>query len=87
MTTDESKLSRLRAAWAIGDAIGVLRIAARFPRLGGERDAITRAWAAVQNPDLYEQMGDDPAVLVAAGLRAVGARYALGPIGRPAAGA
>lgn len=73
----ETKLNQLRAAWAAGDRMGALRIAARFPRLGAEKEAITRAWEASQRPALYRQMGRDPDALVEAGMEALAARYGL----------
>ncbi len=71
-----TKLQKLRDLLAKGDDIGALRIAAKFPRLGDAKEAITRAWAAHTNPDFYREIGQDPAALVAAGVRAVRARYA-----------
>lgn len=73
----ETKLSKLKAALAAGDETGALRIAAKFPQLGEHKEAITRAWNAVQSPDLYRQMGRDPVALVAAGIAAIRERYKL----------
>ena len=73
----ESKLSKLKAAWHGGDQIEALRIAARFPALGDAKKAITQAWAAVQNPSFYRQLGHDPEQLVNNGLEAIATRYEL----------
>jgi len=72
-----TKLSRLTDAWNAGDLIGALRIAARFPRLGVEADAIRRGWDAYQNPRFYRSIGRDPEALVADAIAAVGRRYQL----------
>lgn len=73
----ETKLSKLKAAFASGDFIGALRIAARFPQLGAEKVAIQTAWAAHQNPDFYREIGKDPEALLSAGIEAIRARYSL----------
>lgn len=72
-----TKIAALRSAWAAGDRIAALRIAARFPRLGDDREVITRGWAAHTNPAFYAELGRDPASLVDAALAAVAARYGL----------
>jgi hypothetical protein len=73
----ETKIARLKAAYADGDYAETLRIAARFPRLGVEKEPITRAWAALQNPAFYRDLGLDPDELVVAGIAAVRRRYRL----------
>ena len=73
----ESKLSRLRTAYAAGDIYTALQIAARFPALGAQRGAILSAWGALQNPGLYRQLGKDCAALVAAGKAALAEKYKL----------
>ena len=72
-----SKLSGLRALFAAGDHRGAIGVAAKFGRLGAERDAILSAWGAIQNPRLYRQLGKDPDALVAAGIAALVAKYRL----------
>lgn len=74
-----TKLSKLKAAWAAGDYVGALRIAAKFPRLGDDRDAISRAWAAYQSPEFYREIGRNPDELFAAGISAIAERYGLPP--------
>jgi hypothetical protein len=73
----ESKLSRARALLAAGDEVGALRIVARFPRLGAEKEVITRGWAAQQNPDFYRALGFDPDELVRAAVAAIRQKYRI----------
>lgn len=72
-----SKLSLLKAAWARGDRTGAIRIAAKFQDLGEHKEAITRAWQAIQDPDFYRAIGKDPDALIAAGYAALKERYGL----------
>ncbi len=73
----ETKLSKLKAAYAAGDYREALRIAARFPQLGAEKEAICRAWQAIQSPAFYREIGRDPELLIAQGVAALKKRYAL----------
>ena len=73
----ETKLAKLKAAFAAGDHIGALQIAARFPQLGEQKEHVTRAWAAVQNPQFYREIDRDPDQLIAAGIAALRERYNL----------
>lgn len=73
----DTKLSKLKAAYAAGDATGALRIAAKFPQLGDEKDAILRAWNCIQSPDFYREMGFDLDATVAAGIEALKGKYKL----------
>jgi hypothetical protein len=73
----ETKLSQLKARWATGDMLGALRIAARFPKLGSEKDVISRAWEASQRPSFYRQIGRDPERLVEEGLDAMRTKWEL----------
>ncbi len=79
----ETKLSKLKAAWASGDGIGSLRIAAKFQQLGEHKEAITRAWAAFQSPAFYRGIGQEPDALLAEGLVALAERYDLAPLEVP----
>ena len=60
---------------ATDDWIGALRIANRFARLGKQKEAITRAWAAHTNPNFYRQIGKDPDAMLDAGIVALKSRY------------
>jgi hypothetical protein len=73
----ETKLAKLEAAYRSGNQREALRIAAKFPRLGEHKEPITRAWAAIQSPDFYRAIGQDPESLVADGVKALQVRYSL----------
>jgi hypothetical protein len=73
----ESKLSKVRALLAAGDETAALRIVARFPRLGAEKEVITRGWGAHQNPAFYRALGFDPAELVRGAITAIRAKYRI----------
>lgn len=70
-----TKLSRLKDAMRAEDWRTALRIAAYFPDLGEHKEAITRAWNALNRPSFYRQLGRDPEALVEDGKRALVARY------------
>jgi hypothetical protein len=72
-----SKLSLIRDAMASGRERDALKIAAAFPQLGDEKAAITRAWAALQNPAFYEGIGQDPAALVCTGIAAIRCKWQI----------
>ena len=73
----ETKLQKLKECWNTGDMLGALRIAAKFPRLGAEKTAITRAWEASQRADFYRQIGRDPEELVNDGFAAMRTKWEL----------
>lgn len=73
----ETKLGKLRELHAKGDKIGALRIAAKFPRLGDKKEAITKGWAAHGSADFYRQIGQDPDLLVESGIKAMEDKYGL----------
>lgn len=75
--TDRSKLDQLKQAAAAGDWREALRVAQAFQHLGPQKEAITRAWAALENPNFYRQIGKDPATLVSLGITALRVRYSL----------
>ena len=77
----QTKLDKLKAAWTAGDTAWALRIAARFPELGEHGPAIKRAHECLNGSGsrFYQQIGRDPAAIVAAGLAALAARYRLPP--------
>ena len=74
-----SKLFQVRAAYERGDYTAALRIAAKFPQLGGQKTAIERGWMAVTRPDFVREIGRDPAADVAAGAAALAERYGFEP--------
>lgn len=72
-----SKVDQIKSLLAAGDEAGALRIAARFPHLGEHREVIERAWAAVQHPRFYHEIGQDPDELRRLGVAAVRARCGI----------
>lgn len=52
-----------------------IRFAARFPRLGMEKPAITRAKDCLNNPRFYSELGMDIPAAIEAGKSALIARY------------
>lgn len=70
-----SKPQQIIDAMARGDHRHALRIAASFPQLGKEKEAITRGWSACQRPEFYRQLGKDPETLIRLGAEAVSRRY------------
>ena len=77
MSLPDTKIAKLRRLWAAGDRRGALRIAARFPSLGPDKEAITRGWAALQAPSFYTQLGYDPGALVTVAFASLASRYRL----------
>lgn len=75
----DTKLSKVRALVAQGRDLEALRIVAKFPRLGNEKETITRGWNAFNNPDFYRQLGRDPEQDTADAIHAMKAKYDLLP--------
>ena len=75
MTT---KISRVRELMAAGEETAALALVARFPRLGAERETITRGHAARSNPAFYAELGYDVDALVADAVAAIRAKYRIG---------
>ena len=73
-----TKLAQLKQRWHQADFLGALRIAAKFPNLGREKEAIQRGWAAHINPEVYRQMGQDPGELLVIAYGALEGKYRLG---------
>lgn len=71
----DKKINTLKALMAAEQWEKAIKFAAKFPRLGNERDAILSASAALLSPGMYRGMGRDPAMLVATGKAALMARY------------
>jgi hypothetical protein len=76
MPMPPSKISILRGFMARSEWVEAVRLAARFPSLGDEKESITRAWAAHSNPGFYRQIGRNPEAEFAAGVDALKRRYA-----------
>lgn len=73
----ETKLSKLKQKYQAGDVRGAIRIAAKFPDLGDDRDAILQAHESYHSPDFYRQIGKNPDALIQAGKAALENRYDL----------
>jgi hypothetical protein len=71
------KSNQIRAAWAAGDQIGALRIAARFFDRSIETRTFKRGIGAYNNPDFYRQLGKDPQQIVADALDVLAKRFNL----------
>lgn len=69
------KIDILRGHMQAGRWDDAIRLAAKFPRLGEHKVAITRAADAINHPDFHRQLGRDIQQLVEAGKAALIARY------------
>ena len=63
-----SKCSKIREAWASGDRIGALRIAARFFDRSEDTQIFKRGMNAFNNPEFYRQLRQDPDQITTAAL-------------------
>lgn len=70
-----TKLSILLGLMESGKWQQALALAAKFHDLGDHKKQITRAHDALQNPELYKQMGKNPMELLQAGIKALKERY------------
>ena len=88
--TPQTKLSAVQAAMRANNWPEALRLAAKFQRLGAERDAILEAHTAAANPQWTRQLRKNPDALIEAGRLALIAKYGYGedtmPAQAPAAG-
>lgn len=73
----DTKLSKLKAAYYAGDYEKAVSIAAKFPRLGAERDVILTAHECFKRPRIYRQMGRDIEACKQAGIEALREKYSL----------
>lgn len=71
----QTKLSILQAAFEAGNFKKAVAIAARFPELGKERNAILDAHTAFTNPRWVVGLGKDVDACIAAGVEALRTRY------------
>jgi hypothetical protein len=72
-----SKISRVRSAWAAGDRIGALRIAARFYDRSADTISFKRGMDAYNYPDFFRQIGRDPEQILAEALENLATRFKL----------
>ena len=73
----ETKLSKLKEAFYLGDYKTALRIASNFPQLGKERDDIKKAHESYANGSFYKQLGFNIADLQEKGVQALVSKYKL----------
>ena len=73
----KSKTDKIRMAWAAGDRIGALRIAARFFDRSADTIAFKRGMDAHNNPEFYRQIGKVPQEIVANALEVLATRFSL----------
>ena len=66
---------QIRTAWAAGDRIGALRIAARFFDRSTDTKIFKRGMDAYNNPDFYRQLGKNPEQLMAAALELLAKKF------------
>jgi hypothetical protein len=71
------KVHKIRAAWAAGDQIGALRIAARFFDRSIATRTFKRGIAAHNHPDFYRHLGQAPEQIVADALAVLQVRFDL----------
>lgn len=71
------KVGEIRSAWAAGDQIGALRIAARFFDRSTATRTFMRGMAAHNHPSFYRQLGQVPEEIVADALATLQARFDL----------
>jgi len=72
-----SKCSKICEAWARGDRIGALRIAARFFDRSAETQIFKRGMDAHNHPHFYRQLRHDPDQITAAALQLLARKFNL----------
>lgn len=77
MSQPRSKLSFVREAMAAQDWHKAISLAAKFPDLGEQKAAITRAHGCITNPRFFAQLGVNCAEAIEAGKAALIARYGV----------
>jgi len=74
-----SKCSKIREAWACGDQIGALRIAAQFFDSSAATQIFKRGMDAHNHPDFYRQLRQDPDQIIAAAVQLLARKFNLTP--------
>jgi hypothetical protein len=74
-----SKTDQIPVAWAAGDRLGALRIAARFFDRSDTTKVFKRGMHAHNYPEFYRQLGKDPDQLTAVALEVLAKRFKLYP--------
>ena len=78
-----SKCSNIREAWASGDRIGALRVAARFFDRSADTQIFKRGMDAHNHPNFYRQLHQDPDQITAEALRLLAIKFGLNDHGPP----
>jgi hypothetical protein len=73
----DCKVDKIRTAWAAGDQIGALRIAARFFDRSAATLTFKRGMDAHNNPSFYRQLGKSPDQLTASALELLVKKFRL----------
>lgn len=73
----KTKLETLKEAFKAGDYNKALAIAARFPRLGNEKNAIITAHECNTNPSFYKQLGYNIEKCLQDGINALATKYEM----------
>jgi hypothetical protein len=71
------KSDKIRDAWAAGDQIGALRIAARFFDRSNDTLMFKRGMSAYNHPALYHQLGQEPEQVTATALQCLAKKFDL----------
>ena len=71
------KTDKIRTAWATGDQIGALRIAARFFDRSNETKIFKRGMNAYYNPGFYRQLGKNPEQIIKNAVDVLARRFGL----------
>lgn len=71
----EKKIDELARLMKKGDWEAAIKFAAKFPRLGKERNSILTASSALLSPAFYQSMGKDVDALVQNGIDALKTKY------------
>ena len=71
------KTDQIRTAWAAGDQMGALRIAAHFFDRSDATKAFQRGMNAYNHPQFYRQLGKEPQEVVTAALEILAKRFDL----------
>lgn len=74
----ETKISQLRAMIDAGRIDEAIRFAGKFPSLGEEKRAITRAREALIRPEFFRSLGRNVDVIIEEGRQAIRRRYCRG---------
>jgi len=72
-----NKTDQIRTAWAAGDRIGALRIAAQFFDRSTRTKVFKRGIAAYNHPHFYRQIGKEPEEIIATALNVLAKRFGL----------